>query len=92
VYVCMLGRGRTQTSIQDGWVKTRRNAINNEFRKRKVGPFSKFFLQTQSALLTDNLHISSCYVHRRALEPYGVRPGSLISGYIAMDSRMEDDD
>jgi len=59
VYVCMLGRGRTQTSIQDGWVKTRRNAINNEFRKRKVGPFSKFFLQTQSALLTDNLHISS---------------------------------
>jgi len=32
-----------------------------------------------------------CYVHRRALEPLGVRPGCLISGYIAMDSRMGDD-
>jgi len=25
----------------------------------------------------------------RALEPFGVRPGCLISGYNAMDSRME---
>jgi len=34
--------------------------------------------------------MSECYVHRWALEPFSVRPGTLISGYIAMDSRMGD--
>jgi len=82
----------------ENWKRKHKCVITYTFLHRvkiiglNIGLKSTLFRQNvqENSLQNVKMDWLWCYVHRRALEPFSVRPGSLISGHIAMDSRMGD--